>query len=109
MEHCDDGRHNGITGDVGSDGSFPTERVARFAKATGVEEESRVKAIVPWEQAMIEGVLDANLNMLFNPHAKFAGATMCDHKTGGVFGVMLTAESVIPTKETLALIEKTIK
>lgn len=87
MEHCDDGRHNGITGDVGSDGSFPSERVARFAKATGVEEEATVAPILPWGEAMINATLNANLNMLFNPHAKFAAATACAHKTGGAFGV----------------------
>ena len=37
-DHCADGTDKGIVGDVGSDGSFPSERVQKYAKSMGVEQ-----------------------------------------------------------------------
>ena len=96
-DHCADGTVNGIIGDVGSDGTFPEARVAKYAKVLGVEEV--VEAAQPLEKlddAVMRAVVNGDLNFLFNPHAKFGAIASCPHKTMGGFTVAVNAEAVVP-------------
>lgn len=109
-DHCKDGTDNGILGDVGSDGSFPNKRVAKYGKAMGVEEQ--VEAAPPLdtpEKTVQRLIVNMDLSLLFNPHAKFSAISTCAHKTEGSFFVGLTAESIVPTKATLQTIDNLIK
>jgi len=109
-DHCKDGTDNGIVGDVGSDGSFPSERVQKYAKAMGVEEQVDASAVLDSvDKAAQYGIVNFDLEQLFNPHTKFGALATCAHKTAGGFYVGLTAESVVPSKATLQKIDDIIK
>ena len=110
-DHCADGEKNGIVGDVGTDGSFPSERVGKYAKSMGVEQQvvnspQTFDTIESLVQAM---VVKLDLAQIFSPHAKFAGIATCPHKTEDGFTVMVSAESVVPTKATLQRVQDLIK
>lgn len=87
-DHCADGTENGIVGDVGSDGSFPAERVQKYAKAMGVEECTDAAPLMDSVDKMIQyGVVNFDMSEMFNPHAKFGAMHTCPHKTAGGFFV----------------------
>jgi len=109
-EHCNDGTNNGIVGDVGSDGLFPSERVQKYAKSMGVEEQVDAAPLLDSvDKAVQRAVVNMDLTQIFNPHAKFGAIATCAHKTQGGFLVSVTAESVVPSKATLQKVEDLIK